>query len=393
MIAINEKEKCCGCSACVQICPKQCIEMCEDAEGFKYPKINTKVCVECSLCEKVCPVIKQDKDERVSNVEFEKRVTFAAISKDEDVRMNSSSGGVFSSLAEYVLEKKGVVFGAAFSEQFRKVEHIAIYDKEDLKLLRGSKYVQSEIGNTYLEAEKFLKADRMVMFTGTPCQIEGLKTYLRKEYEKLICLDIICHGVPSQKVWRKYITEREEMAGERTSQISFRNKRYGWKAYTILFEFLDKTIYMKTFYEDLYMKAFLKDLSLRPICYACPFKKINRVSDITLADFWGIEKIFKDMDDNKGTSLVIIHSKNGIDIWNEISEKIIYKLVALEEGLVENPSMVKSVKRNKYRDKFFSDLDSKSFEQLINKYDKKEVTLKRYIIAIVSRLGLCRKSR
>lgn len=392
MIVLKGKEDCCACSACVQICPKHCITISEDVEGFWYPQVNEQECVGCSLCESVCPIIKADNAEDITNTDFEKTATFAAINKNEDVRMNSSSGGVFTSLAEYVLEKGGVVFGAAFSSDFRNVSHIAICDKDSLKLLRGSKYVQSEIGNSYAEAERYLKDDRMVLYTGTPCQIAGLKTYLRKEYEKLICLDIICHGVPSPKVWRKYIQEQEKEFGGFTSSVTFRSKKTSWKTYEILLEFLNNNSYKKRYYEDLFMRTFLKDLSLRPSCYECRFKQVKRVSDITIADFWGIESIQSDMDDDKGTSLVIIHSEKGMDIWDKIGEMVISKKADLEEALKYNPSMTKSVKKNEHRDEFFADLDNKSFKALVKKYDKKKISLKQFIIKIVRKFGFGRNN-
>lgn len=377
MIHIKDKSECCGCMACEQACPNSCIKMEVDVEGFWYPQIDEHTCIECDLCEKVCPVIKtkvknQESDDRKSGLLSRETKAYAAINKDDNVRINSSSGGVFSALAEYVLETGGVVFGARFSDDFRKVRHVAIFTKNELELLRGSKYVQSEIGKTYYEAEEYLKSGRMVLFTGTPCQIEGLKSYLKKEYENLLCLDIICHGVPSPKVWQVYVDRHEREAEANTRKMFFRHKKYGWKAYSVWFEFDNNKTYVQKLSEDLYMRAFLKNMCLRPSCYACSFKKKRRISDVTVADFWGIENVASEMDDDKGTSLVVVHSDKGEFIWNKVVEKLVVKEVELDEALRYNPAMISSVTRNRYREEFLYGVNEETFERLVKRYDKPE---------------------
>lgn len=359
MINIEDKSKCCGCHACFNICPKNAIEMIQDEKGFYYPKVLKEKCVNCGLCNKVCPILA-----RVEITNSPK--AFAVYSKDEEIRKQSSSGGVFSLIAEKILEQNGVVFGAQFDEKF-KVIHTYIEKKEDLEQLRGSKYVQSQINDTYKKAEEFLKQDRFVLFTGTPCQIEGLKQYLRKDYEKLYTQDLICHGVPSPIVWEKYLEYRNKMDKEVPNKISFRNKDNGWKIFNMKFEYHNKT-YKENQHKDIFMQAFLKNVSLRDSCYNCSFKKKNRVSDITLADFWGIQNILPEMDDDKGTSLVIVNSEKGNEIFENIKEKVIFQEVDFETAIKYNKSMTESVKENGKREKFFEKLDKVEFNKLVKKY-------------------------
>jgi len=278
MEKIIEKKNCSGCHACYSICPKQCIKMCEDEEGFWYPQIDKEQCVNCGACKKVCPVLKEYQPNPRGKA-------YACINKDEGIRMKSSSGGIFTLLASAVIEQGGVVFGVAFDSDFSAF-HTYVEDKTELEKLRGSKYVQSRIFDTYKKVKEYLDLKRIVLFSGTPCQIGGLKTYLGKEYDNLIMQDIICHGVPSPLVWQKYITLRETKAGSKIGRTFFRHKKYGWKTYSVRFEFSNRTEYEQIFSKDLFMRAFLANLCLRPSCYNCHFKSKERESDITLADFW-----------------------------------------------------------------------------------------------------------
>lgn len=373
MIEITNKTKCCGCHACYNVCPKGAIKMQQDEKGFKYPVIDKEKCINCGLCTKVCPMLN---NKQIEN----KPVAYACINKDENIRSKSSSGGIFTIIAEEILEKNGVVFGATFDEKYNVV-HQYIEKKEDLEKFRGSKYVQSSINDTYKKAKEFLEKDRYVLFTGTPCQIEGLKKYIQKDYEKLYTQDIICHGVPSPKVWKKYLEYRESEDKEKPQNISFRNKDNGWKLFNIKFEYL-KSKYKQNQNKDIYMQAFLKNTSLRDSCYNCSFKKKNRISDITLADFWGIENVLPEMDDNKGTSLVIVNSIKGQELFEKIKDNIGFKKVDLEDAIKYNKSMIESAKKDKNREKFFENLDKMKFDKLVKKY-----TYKRGIIRkILSRI-------
>lgn len=357
---------CSGCGACANICPKNCIEMKADSEGFLYPNINIENCINCSLCEKVCPVLHEYKGNAVGKA-------YACINKDEAIRLESSSGGVFTPIAEDVIAKNGVVFGAELDSDFT-VRHEEVKTIDGLSKLRGSKYVQSNVGDSYKKIKKLLDDGELVLFTGTPCQISGLKMFLGKNYENLILQDIICHGVPSPKVWdiyKKYRIKSEH--GSPIQRMSFRHKKYGWKTFSVLFKFLNNTEYIKTFPNDLYMRAFLSDACLRPSCYNCHSKSLNRQSDITLADFWGIENVCPEMFDDKGTSLVFINSEKGALIFDSIKDKLAYKEVDINEAVKYNVSAHKSVALPPYRKKFFGYIQKYDFDIAVKKVLKTSV--------------------
>ena len=380
MIVVKEKEKCPGCYACYSICPKQCITMEEDAEGFVYPKVHREFCIDCGLCEKNCPVYRKQES-------AEMPIAYAAINKNLEQRLASSSGGIFVLLAENIVRENGVVFGARFDEKFQVV-HDYTETLQGIKAFQGSKYVQSRIGNTYVKVKEFLISGRKVLFTGTPCQIEGLKAYLQRDYENLLCVDIICHGVPSPKVWKKYIDFREAQEGKAVQQIFFRHKKYGWKKYTVLFEFSNEILYLQEHSKDLFMRTFLENVCLRPSCTNCQFKRKNRNSDITLADFWGVVNVLPEMDDDKGTSLVIIHSRKGQAFFEAISRDILCKEVAFEEAIQYNSAMVESAKEGRNRRVVFEKLDDLTFDVLANKYAKSKFSIKRIIKRFLEKIGI-----
>lgn len=330
MIQIIDKNTCCGCAACIQKCPKQCIDLVEDFEGFLYPKVNQNLCIDCGLCEKVCPIINQ-------GTEREPLQVYAAKNKDEKIRMESSSGGIFSLLAEEVLRDNGVVFGAKFNANW-EVVHAYTETCEGLAAFRGSKYVQSRVGDTFKQAEIFLKQGRKVLYSGTPCQIAGLKLFLRKEYENLLTIDFICHGVPSPKVFDRYINELithkniiEKNAippyhskKDIIKSISFRNKALGWRKFSFTFTFFNKEdkknpiAFSEPLNKNLFMRGFLADLYLRPSCYACPAKCFKSGSDITIADFWGIQNVSINFDDDKGVSSIMVNTKEKSDLIHSL---------------------------------------------------------------------------
>lgn len=367
MIKIKDKKDCCGCYACYSICPKQCITMKADEEGFWYPVVNQDKCINCNLCEKICPVI--NPIDRNTSL----KLSYAMKNKDEESRLRSSSGGMFYLLAENIIRQNGMVYGAGFDGDF-SVKHIKINKEEEIRLLQGSKYLQSSIGNTYVQVKKDLEGDKKVLFTGTPCQIEGLKNFLRKDYINLFTMDFICHGVPSPMIWKEYLNEiRDNKQGE-IKKVYFRDKKLGWKLFSLKIIF-DKDTYINDLNQDLYMKGFLQDLYLRPSCYNCKFKKINRLSDITVADFWGIEKVLPKMDDDKGTSLIIIHTDKGKQLFDILFDKMIVNEVNMNEALKYNPSMIKSVKYNEKRKEFFERfINEKTLTTLIFQYTKITLT-------------------
>lgn len=366
MIQIHDKKNCCGCAACVQRCPKHCITLHEDAEGFLYPEVDPSVCIDCGLCEKVCPVLHPGLPCRPEQA-------YAAYHSDESVRSCSSSGGVFTALSTVVLQEGGVVFGARFDEQF-EVVHDYTETLEGLSVFRGSKYLQSRIGDTFRQAESFLKEGRKVLFSGTPCQISGLLRFLRKEYANLLTVDFICHGVPSSLAWRSYL--RNACASVSPSStyrlpqtVSFRDKTHGWKNYEVHVEFPSASgsgVVHEKFFSNAYMRGFLHDLYLRPSCYSCPSKCQKSGADLTIGDFWGIERVLPDFDDDRGMNSVLVHTEKGSQIWKRLS--LPCRAVRYEDVLRGNPALEHSpAYPGKKRALFYTHLLTTPFNTLITR--------------------------
>ena len=305
------------------------------------------------------------------DVEARSPVYYACYNNDEQIRKNSSSGGIFSALAENIILQNGIVYGAAFNDEWM-IEHIRVDNICDLEKLRTSKYVQSNIGMSYRLVQNDLDKGRLVLFTGTPCQVSGLLKFLNGEkYDNLITQDFVCHGVPSPKVWNAYLNYRNQSDGEKTpTNINFRSKRIGWEPYEVEFNYTSGS-YNNYFGNDLFMKSFLHNYSLRNSCYNCAFKGINRSSDITLADFWGIGNVFPDTDRSLGISLVIINSKKGKQFFNSIKDKIVYKETDLNDSIKENSSMIYSVVATTERRFFFNNLNIIPFDKLIEQSEKR----------------------
>lgn len=377
MISIVNKNICCGCYACAQICPRQCIVMKEDSEGFSYPQIDKLKCIDCKLCEEVCPMVNQI--EGGNSLQ-----TYAARNRDEKIREESSSGGVFSLLAEFIIKQGGVVFGAKFNDNW-EVIHDYTENIEGLSAFRGSKYVQSKILDNFIKVKKNLKDGRNVLFSGTPCQIAGLRTYLRKDYDNLFLIDIICHGVPSPLVWREYIkyvlgkeSERDSivLSPKDISKISFRDKTKGWKKYKFVLIgksvlkfskdtkmcFSKNVILDETFDKNLFMQGFLSNQFLRPSCYSCKFKSGRSGSDITIGDFWGIENYYPDFDDDNGASSIIINSDKGLNLYKNIDVESIK--CSYGEISAANPCLKQSVSKSKYVDYFWKRFNCNGIEAI-----------------------------
>ena len=389
-------EDCTGCESCKNVCSRKAIIMEEDKEGFLYPRIDVNRCIGCGKCETVCPFIHNN------NLEKDKEPkAYAFYNKNIKERMDSSSGGIFTLLAKYVFSKKGIVFGAAFDESW-DVHHVSIECVDDLVLLRGSKYVQSQIGDIYKQVRFELHRGRAVLFSGTPCQIEGLHAFLGYQDKNLILVDLICHGVPSPLVWREYLKLRRFGGNADIKKINFRSKNITWEKFflEIIYQNLNK--YSVSLDNDLYLRGFLQNLYLRPSCYNCHFKKKHHVSDFTIADFWGVDKILPKMNDHKGTSLVLLHTQKAEQIFEEIEgekEKVIF-----ESAIKMNGAMLYSPKKNLKRDAFFKELEQnpEHLEDILKKFTNhsfmekiyarsKQVMKKLYVILFATYAYLCRE--
>lgn len=345
MIQINDKQDCCGCEACSQRCPKQCISMQSDTEGFLYPHVNVQNCINCGLCEKVCPVINK-------GINSQPTLSFAAKANDPETVLHSSSGGIFTLLANYTLKQNGVVFGARFDKDWNII-HDYTEDIKHLDDFRRSKYVQSKIGDAYKKAEQFLKANRQVLFSGTPCQIKGLKLYLRKEYTNLFTVDIACHGVPSPTIWSRYLKEQiSPRTIEDISDINFRDKKEGWEKYyfTITFNKPGMQVSMPAS-QNTFMKAFLSDLILRPSCYNCCTKIDQCYSDLTIADFWGIQQTYPQFYNKNGVSIIICRSEKGYQLTQELNMQKMP--IELNSAIPFNGGLRNDSYPHKKRERFF----------------------------------------
>lgn len=390
MIEVDDKSKCCGCSACVQICPKHCLEMKKDNEGFFYPVVENHLCIDCGLCEKVCPELKQFDSIKPTKV-------YAAINPDDEVREESSSGGIFSMLAERTIAKGGVVFGARFNKDWQ-VEIVAAESVDETVTFRGSKYVQARVGDSYKVCKQYLENGRSVLYSGTPCQISGLQHFLQKKYDNLLTVDFICHGVPSPSVWNRYLDEVVTAGDKALRDTQFRNNKKGWKQFSFQINYDKKeneVTLLSEAKENPFMIAFLSNLILRPSCHACPAKNGKSNSDMTIADFWGIQNVNPAMYDNRGTSMIIVHTEKGFDAipFNNMR----YEEVPVD-SLRFNQSYAKSSVPNGRRSEFFSMFYSTNdlhkliahllrptFRQKVKNYKYHLRSIKRLIIRLLTR--------
>ena len=380
MPTLASPETCTGCSACLNACTHSAITMTEDAEGFLAPTIDNNKCVECKLCEKVCPVISPLQDKG-----FIHPRAYATWSEPD--RRVSSSGGAFSAFARHVLSQGGVVFGAAFDEELH-CKHIEIQDMDGLAALRGSKYVQSEIADTLAQVRKYLRTNRKVLFCGTPCQVAGLKNFLRKPYPNLLTLDLICHGVPSDAVFQGYLKKNSSRFAADVEGYEFRD-RDGWgKAPSVSVCGKFRRIYGV---DALYMEAFNASAIFRKCCYKCSYSGIPRVGDCTLGDFWGIGRYgrpFK-QDTMKGVSLVLTNTSQGEAALQELTDCFIEERT-LEEALIENHNLKSSSATNPNRDNIISDFlnPNVSLQAIATKYKLVDRSMKARVKTVATKLGL-----
>jgi coenzyme F420-reducing hydrogenase beta subunit len=383
-------EKCTGCMACLNSCPIGCISSYMDKEGFYQPVIDEERCLGCGQCEKSCPILQG------THKSFNKEPdVYAAWNKDEMVLKKSSSGGVFGVFAKYILSKQGVVFGAAYNEEL-EVHHIFIETLEDLKRLQGSKYVQSNIGDSYKLVKKLIIGNNYVLFSGTPCQIAGLYSFLGgDEFENLFTCDLICHGVPSAGVFKRYIRYMEKKKAAKVIDIQMRTKESGWmqgSAMNLKFENNERLSVFPSS-NDSYMNGFLFSLFLRQSCYNCQYAKTPRESDITLGDFWGIgNDIPFHFPTKQGVSLVLVNSKKGSMLFDECKVNMFYEKRTLKEAKKGNIMLSPKQYENKYRKIFFNDYQTMSYEKLISIYLRRKqnclYVLKNWIVKISGRKNI-----
>ena len=365
MPKLADKSQCTGCTACASICPRQCIQMKKDDAGFEFPEvIEQSACIACGACERICPVLANKKTEESHSSTF----AYAAFSINDSLRMESSSGGVFSELAVVILQLGGIIYGASYDDE-GVVRHTGIEAQKELGKLRGAKYSQSILGDSFLTLKKQLDSGRTVLFSGTPCQVAGLRAFLKRDYDNLVCIDFVCHGIPSPMVWEKYVRYRSQIEnGDMFPQhINLRNKESGWSnyAYSVEFTYADNTSYLCKNGDDPFMRLFVNDYILRESCSNCHFKGYKRVSDITLGDFWGIWNIDPEMDDDKGTSLILTHTAKGENMMNAVAGNIKCERVTLEQAVNRNPSMLKSSEPKPNRDIVLKTIECETFQAVL----------------------------
>lgn len=365
MINIHNKVDCCGCNACGDVCAQHAITFKTDYEGFWYPEVDMQKCTDCHLCEKICPML-----HKANNVErFSEAAVYAAYTKDEAIRLDSTSGGIHSMLALKKFEDHAYVGGAVYNVD-HTCSQIVTSDEAMLPEIRSSKYLQSGSEAIYTEIRKLLRDGNEVFYCGCPCQIHALYNFLGKEYGNLTTCDFICRGVNSPKVFLKYLDMLERQFGSKVTKIKFKNKKWGWHNFSLRVNFENGQEYCKDRWHDLFFIGYLQSGNFaRPSCYECPFKGFPQKADITLADFWGIENIDASMDQDKGTSLVMINSDKGQKLFDAIKEKIEWRQFTMDAARKGNPAMdgsLKSVKPN--RDAFFRDLDKLPFEKAAAKH-------------------------
>lgn len=371
MVILADKSVCTGCAACKAVCSCHAISMRADKEGFLYPQIDASKCVGCRMCMKSCPSLAQAEPRKPIGV-------YAAVAKDDDLRCASSSGGMFSLLSNEVLSRGGVVFGAAFDHSDWHVYHRVAEKEEELFELRGSKYVQSDIGECYNEVKDFLKSGRHVLFTGTPCQIAALKRVLDADRatptDKLLLVDVVCHAVPSPLAWKKYLEKRiasvytDRVGGLRDiRRISFRSKDFGWKKFAMSLEFSNDKTYLAVFNDDPFMRGFLSELYNRPSCHNCPCKSLKSGSDLSIADYWGVATQLPDMDDDKGTSLVMVNTEKGANAFVALGDKINAKESEFDHTVACNSAIIKPTKPHRNRGRFFRYVVNSDFDSLVNR--------------------------
>lgn len=387
MIEIKEKENCCGCEACVNICPHNCIKMVEDEEGFRYPVIDKEKCINCGACNKVCPMIEEPDKKSLKDSLF-----YAAYNRNDEDLKNSSSGGIFFLLAREILNDNGTVYGviqdSTYDVHFERATTL-----EECKKMRGSKYLQANVNETYKNVKKDLLSGKSVLFSGTPCQVAALYKFLNKNYEKLFTVDVVCHGVPSNRVYRKFIKYKEEKNNSKVVNIKWRDKVHGWgpNRITLFFDNGKKLTTMSR--QNEFQLGFLNNLYLRNSCYVCKYAKLPRIGDISLADFWGYTGKLETTNENKGLSAVIVSSNKGEQLFEKIKGYIYYHSVDKEFITSRSRHVYTHPLENKKRNDFFKDLDDMNFNSLCRKYHMKDSKIKNFMLPLKKKIKIILKRK
>lgn len=355
----SEKHTCSGCTACMNICKQNAIIMKEDEEGFKYPYINKELCIKCGACYNICPNIKHNKENYIIEA-------YGVKHKNEEERSTSRSGGVFVAISDYILNKNGVIYGAELKDDFT-VCHNRATNKEERDKFKGSKYIQSDMKDIIQKVKQDLKDGKKVLFSGTPCQIAGVKSAIPIVHrENLYTCDIVCHGVPSEKVFKDYLKYMEKVTKSKIQKVNFRDKRFGWSSHYETMTFEDGTEKTTEYFKNLFYRHNI----LRPSCHNCNYANAHRPADITIADFWGIDEINPEFYDEKGVSLVIINNLKGKEIFENIKEELEVMECTIEDCLKYTYTLNQPTPKSENREKFWEDYFKKDFNYIIEKYAK-----------------------
>ena len=391
MINIIDKKDCCGCNACGDACGHDAIIFKTDVEGFWYPEVDKDKCVDCGLCEQVCPQLHVSE---LKHNDFEQPECHAAIHKNIEIRFDSTSGGMFTALAEIMYKAGGYVGGAIYNDDF-SARHFISNEKKDLEALRSSKYLQSDASGFYKSVRTLLKQGEKVLVCGTPCQMAALRAFLHKDYDNLIIADFICRGVNSPKVFRKYLDYLEERSGSKVVYLKSKNKELGWRQLTSKVVFANKKVLYETKDSSYFTIGYLRtNVFCRPSCYECQFKGFPRMADITIADFWGAEHaVGKELDNDLGTSLVMLNSQKGKDYFESVKGQVIEKKISFESILKGNPALISSLNPPLVdRQAFYEDLNKMPFNELARKYMDAPLTWKRQVKNVLCFLLSVRKA-
>lgn len=367
----EDKPKCCGCGACVAACPYSCIHMEADEEGFLYPHQNAEQCVNCGICDGVCPM------QGTYAASLDMPFFYVLYHKEEAKREMGSSGGVFGALSEETLQNGNVVAGIVMDGSGCSASFQIADCMEKAKKLFGSKYMQADIGMAYTQLTELVENGQGVLVSGTPCQIAAMQRFPGLSSDRITYVDVVCHGVPSPKAFGKYVKEKEEEVKSKVTGVSFRNKNSGWRNFSLKFSFSNKMEVLQSHRTDPYMQLFLRDQILRPSCYECPFRSVKRTTDLTLADCWGVRGLCQDMDDDKGLSLVLVHTKRGKDLIQELLNKgkLVGRELPPERVLTANPSLIRQPALREDRRECFAAMDQLSMKELAEQYARCSLTV------------------